>query len=454
MNFIRRILLVSAFFVSNHLFSQQVIDRVVAVVGSHIILESEIDQQYNQYLGMGFKAGHQTRCTILEDLMYQKLLLTQAAHDSLKVTDSQVDQEIDRKLAHYITQFGSVEKFEQYYGKSVEAFKADIREKQKDYLLTQQMQGKITGDMTVSPTEVYSFFASLPADSVPFINAEIEIGQIVKKPGINPELKTYSRKKIEDARKKVVSGELDFCAAAAAYSDDPGSKGNCGLYKAIQRGSFVPEFEAIAFHLKPNEISEVFETEYGFHFMQLIARRGDEIDVRHILVAVPSAPSDLLNAKAKLDSIRKLIMVDSLKFCDAAAKYSDDKDSKNSCGLIVNPQTGTTLFEMEMLSQVDPKIVFTLDQMKTGDVSEPVPMDTRDAKQAYRLLYLKKRTAPHKANLKEDFPKIQESALAQKQQKMIKTWVGRKLTGTYVMISDDYLNCTFDNPWGKAAVKK
>jgi peptidyl-prolyl cis-trans isomerase SurA len=453
MKFIQRILFFSALFSSLQGYSQQVIDRIVAVVGSHIILESEIDAQYNQYLGMGFKTGHQTRCTILEDLMYQKLLLAQAAHDSLKVTEAQVDQEIDRKLKYYINQFGSVEKFEQYNGKSVEAFKADIRDKQRDYLLTQQMQSKITGDMTVSPTEVYTYFSSLPADSVPLINAEIEIGQIVKRPGVNEELKAYARKKIEDARKKVVAGELDFCAAAASFSDDPGSKNNCGLYKGIQRGAFVPEFEAIAFHLKPNEISEVFETDFGFHFMQLIERRGDEIDVRHILVAVPSAPIDLVKAKNKLDSIRKLIQ-DTLKFCDAAAKYSDDKETKNSCGMLVNPQSGTTLFEMDMLGQIDPKLSFTIDHMKAGEVSEPLPMDTRDAKQAFRLIYLKRRTEPHKANLKDDFPKIQEAALAQKQQKAIKEWVNRKLKNAYVSIIDDYILCSFDNPWGKAATRK
>ena len=453
MKFIQRFLLVSALLGSVSGHSQKIIDRIVAVVGSNIILESEIDAQYNQYLGMGYKTGHQTRCTILEDLMYQKLLLSQAAHDSLKVTEAQVDQEIERKLKYYITQFGSVEKFEQYNGKSVEAFKADIRDKQRDYLLTQQMQSKITGDMTVSPTEVYTYFNSLPADSVPLINAQIEIGQIVKRPTVNEELKAYSRKKIEDARRKVVAGELDFCAAAASFSDDPGSKNNCGLYKGIQRGAFVPEFEAIAFHLKPNEISEVFETEFGFHFMQLIERRGDEIDVRHILVAVPSAPSDLVKAKNKLDSVRKLIL-DTLKFCDAAAKFSDDKETKNACGMLVNPQTGTTLFEMDLLGQIDPKLSFTIDRMKAGEVSEPLPMDTRDAKQAFRLIYLKRRTEPHKANMKDDFPKIQEAALNQKQQKVIKAWVNRKLKNTYVSITADYMTCTFDNPWEKAATKK
>jgi peptidyl-prolyl cis-trans isomerase SurA len=434
--------------------AQQMIDRVVAVVGGNIVLESEIDAQYNQYLGMGYKPGHQTRCTILEDIMYQKLLIAQAAHDSLKVTESQVDQEIERKMQYYLKQFGTQEKFEQFYGKSVEAFKVDIREKQKEYLLSQQMQGKITGELSVSPNEVYTYFSQLNADSIPYINSEIEIGQIVRKPTVNPELKQYARQKIEDVRKKVVAGEMDFCAAAAAYSDDPGSKLNCGFYKGIQRGQFVPEFEAVAFHLKPNDISEVFETEYGFHFVQLIERRGDEIDVKHVLVAVQSAPSDLLRAKATLDSVRHLLQIDTLKFCEAAAKYSDDKDTKNACGLMVNPQTGTTLFEMDLLGQIDPALVFTLDNMKPGEYSDPVLMQTRDAKQAYRILYLKKRTLPHKANLREDFPKIQEAALAQKQQKVIKEWVNRKLNSTYVSIPEDYMECKFENNWAKAALKK
>jgi peptidyl-prolyl cis-trans isomerase SurA len=443
MNLIKRFALFYFLLSSGLCSSQQVIDRVIASVGPNIILSSEIEAQYNQYLGMGFKTGQQTRCTILEDLMYQRMLLAQAAHDSLKVTESQVDQEIERKLKYYIGQFGSVEKFESYNGKSVEAFKADIREKQK-----------ITGELTVSPKEVYTYFNSLAADSVPLVNAEIEIGQIVKKPGVNQELKDYARQKIEETRKKVIAGSMSFCAAAASISDDPGSRLKCGEYFGIQHGQFVPEFEAVAFKLKPNEISEVFETEYGFHFVQMIERRGDEIDLRHILVAIQGAPSDLLKSKAQLDSIRKILVRDTLKFCDAAAKYSDDKDTKNACGLLVNPQTGTTLFDMELLGQIDPAIVFTLDQMKPGDISEPVLMQTRDTKQAYRILYLKRRTLPHRANLKEDFPRIQEAALAIKQQKVIKDWVNKKLATTYVSITDDYMSCHFENGWGKAASKK
>ncbi|MFI5150427.1 MAG: peptidylprolyl isomerase [Bacteroidia bacterium] len=454
MNILSRIYLTGALLITSTVYSQEMIDRVVATVGGHIILQSEIEAQYNQYLSMGYKPGQPARCAILEDVMYQKLLLTQAAHDSLKVTDSQVEQEIERKLAVYLRQFGSIENFEKFYGKSVEAFKVDMHDKQKDFLLTQQMQNKITGEMTVSPQEVHTYFNSIPADSIPLINSEIEIGQIVKKTVQNPELKKYAKDKIEGIRKKVLAGELEFCAAAGAYSDDPGSKNNCGLYKGIQRGQFVPEFEAVAFKLKPGEYSEVFESDYGFHFLQLVERRGDEIDVKHILVAVPSAPADLLVAKARLDSIRNKIVNDTLKFCDAAARFSDDKDTRNACGLIVNPQSGTTLFEMSLLGQVDPGILFTLNQMKTGDVSQPVIFQTKDNKQAYRILYLKRRTQPHQENIKDDFPRIQEAALAQKQQKMIRDWVNRKLQTTYVSITPDFLTCTYDNEWAKAANKK
>jgi len=454
MKILSRIFFAAVFLIPTGVYSQMVIDKVVATVGGNIILQSEIEAQYNQYLGMGYKPGQTTRCAILEDVMYQKLLLVQAAHDSLKVTDSQVEQEIERKLAVYLRQFGSIENFEKFYGKSVEAFKVDMHDKQRDFLLSQQMQNKITGEMTVSPQEVHAYFNSIPADSVPLINSEIEIGQIVKKSVQNPELKKYAKDKLEGIRKKVLSGELDFCSAAGAYSDDPGSKNNCGLYKGIQRGQFVPEFEAVAFKLKPGEYSEVFESDYGFHFVQLVERRGDEIDVKHILVAVPSAPADLLVAKARLDSVRNKIVNDTLKFCDAAARFSDDKDTRNACGLIVNPQSGTTLFEMSLLGQVDPQILFTLNQMKPGDVSEPVIMQTKDNKQAYRIILLKKRTQPHQENIKDDFPRIHEAALAQKQQKMIRDWVNRKLVTTYVSISPDYINCAFDNDWKQAANKK
>jgi peptidyl-prolyl cis-trans isomerase SurA len=447
-------LLIFCLCVSPLVRAQQTIDRVVAVVAGNIILESEINSQYNQYLGMGYKPGNQTRCTILEDLMYQKLLLDQSAHDSIKVTEAQVDQEIDRKLKYYIQQFKSVEKFEEFNGKSVEAFKADIRDRQKEYLLSQQEQSKITGDITVSPIEVKNYFNSMNPDSVPFVNSEIEIGQIVKKPEINPELRAYAKQKIEEERKKIISGQIDFCAAAAAISDDPGSRMKCGEYDHVQLGQFDPRFEAVAFHLKKDSISEVFETDFGYHIVQLLERRGDEVDVRHILVAVTMAPSDMVKCRAKLDSIRQVILKDTIKFCDAAAKYSDDKDTKNSCGLLVNPQTGTTLFEMDLLSQIDVTILTTLDQMKPGDISPSVPYQTRDAKQAYRILCLRKRSEPHKENLKDDFPKIQEAALAHKQQLTIKNWVNRKLATTYVTICEDYRSCNFENNWAKNPGRK
>jgi peptidyl-prolyl cis-trans isomerase SurA len=234
---------------------------------------------------------------------------------------------------------------------------------------------------------------------------------------------------------------------AALYSEDPGSSSKGGLYEHIQRGQFVPEWDAWAFKLKPNEISEVFETVYGYFIIQLIERRGDEVDARSLLIAPKVDADDLLKAKLSLDTIYTKLMVDSITFSEEAAKYSDDEDSKNSGGLIVNPMSGATRFQMDELGQMDQTVAFAIDKLKVGEFSKPMPMTSKDGKQAYRIVYLKTRTAPHRANLTDDYQKIQAIALAKKQQEEIQAWIKRKSSGTFVHITDDYKSCKFNNKW-------
>lgn len=426
---------------------EKIIDRVIAVVGLNPILQSELEAQYQQMVSAQELVDGNSHCKLLEELLYQKLLLAQAQKDSLFVTDGQLEQELDRRIQYFIHQFGSEERFTAFYGKSVDDFKIDLKDNVRNILLAQQMQSKITGDITVTPNDVRDYYKNIPEDSIPFINVEVEVGQIVKKPKTTPEAKKEAKEKIAEIRERIMKGESQFPAMAALYSEDPGSANKGGLYEHIQRGQFVPEWDAWAFKLKPNEISEVFETVYGYFIIQLIERRGDEVDARSLLIAPKVEAEDLLKAKESLDTIYTKISTDTISFSEAAAKYSDDEDSKNSGGLIVNPMTGATRFQMDEIGQMDQTVAFAIDKLKIGDFTKPIPMTSRDGKQAYRIVYLKTRTAPHRANLTDDYQKIQGAALAKKQEEVIQNWIKKKSLITFVRINEDYKNCTFNNKW-------
>lgn len=445
--FVLALLVFSMGQVSKMYAQSTVIDRVVGAVGSNIILQSELEINYQQMLADQESVDGNSRCKLLEELLYQKLLLAQAQKDSLYPTEGQVDQELDRRMRYYLQQLGSEERFVAFYGKSVDDYKLELRDKIRDIVMAQQMQAKVTGDITVTPNDVKNYYVSIPDDSIPFISSEVEVGQIVKKPKVTPEAKKEARDKIEGIRARIMKGESTFTAMAALYSEDPGSSSKGGLYEGIQRGQFVPEWDAWAFKLKPNEISEVFESVYGFFIIQLIERRGDVVDARSLLIAPKVDALDLLKAKQALDSIYTKLESDTTNFSDAAAKYSDDEETKNSGGLIINPFTGSSRFGMDEIGQMDQNIAFAIDKLKVGEFTKPMPMAGSDGKQAYRIVYLKTRTEPHKANLTDDYQKMQAIALAKKQQEAVQKWIKRKSVDTFVRIADDYKNCSFQNKW-------
>ena len=420
------------------------IDGVVAIVGNNPVLQSEVEAKRVQ-------AKHDSisfdKCDALDALLYQKLLLTQAIKDSVEVLDEQVEEELDRRLRYYVAQFGSVKGFEDFYGKSMDKFKDEFKPELKDVLLVQKMQAKITEGITVSPSEIKNFFDNIPKDSIPLINAEIEVGHITRNPVVNIELKKYAKEKIELIRKDIIAGKFDFATAAIINSEDPGSSQNGGLYKNVQRGAFVPEFDAIAFRIKEKEVSEVFLTDYGYHILMVESRRGEEVDLRHILIIPQPSSADMLKAKSFLDSISDLIRKDSISTSEAASRYSDDEETKHNGGLITNPNSGNTKFEMSQLSQIDPSLVFTIDKLKIGEPSLPAVSHSKDGKQAFQIIFVKSRTEPHRANLKEDYQLIQDEALAEKKNKIIHDWVKKKIVSTYIRVSDAYKNCKFDNSW-------
>lgn len=438
--------LLGAFLLYQPVFSQepQVIDQVVAVVGKNVILQSDIENQYIQYrLQRGISGSAETiRCQILEDLLFQKLLLNQAEVDSVTVTDEQVNQEMERRLRYFIGELGSQEKLEAYYNKTITEIKNELRRLVKDQMLVQEVQNGIMSKIEVTPSEIKSFFKTLPKDSIPMVNTEYEIAQIVKNPPISIDEKLRVKERLYELRKRILNGER-FSTLAVLYSEDPGSArkgGELGLYG---RGELYPEFEAVAFKLKEGEVSDVVETEAGFHILQLIERRGDYVNVRHILLMAKVSPEALEKARLELDSIAGLIRSDSLTFEAAVEKFSDDPNKSNG-GLLLNPYSGGSLFEADDL---DPQVSFVVDKLSVGQLSDPVPMKTEDGKDAYRLLMLKKKTTPHKANLKDDYNRIQSWALQQKKQDAVDNWIRNKSQKAYVRINSSYDTCSFKFSW-------
>ncbi len=423
----------------------KVIDQIIAVVGGNIVLESEVEAQYLQYRMQEGASGSSTtvKCSLFENMLYQKLLLNQAELDSVAVSDGQVEMEMDRRLRHYISLIGSVEKFEEFYQKSILEFKDELREQVKEMMLIESVQQTITSEVNITPSEVKSFFKELPQDSIPLLNSEVEIAQIVKLPPINREEEESVKNKLQEIKYRVLNGE-NFATLAILYSEDPGSAKDGGELGLFGRGEMFPEFEAAAFSLDKDEVSDIVETEAGFHILQMIERRGEYVNVRHILLRPKVSPLDLAKAKVELDSIAVLIENKEYTFDESVVEFSDDP-SKNNGGLLMNPFTGSSLFESD---QLDPKVFFVIDKLEIGEISTPVQFQTEDGKDAYRILYLKRRTEPHKANLKQDYDKIQEWSLENKKMEVINDWIEDKAASTYVKVNDKYQDCVFVNTWG------
>lgn len=432
------------FAVSSKAQEPQVIDRVVAVVGQNIILQSDIEAQYMQLRLQGGIQGSASsiRCEILEDLMFRKLMLNQAEMDSITVTDEQVNAEVDRLVRYFISQLGSQENLEKYYKKSMSEIKEELFRMRKDQMLEEQVQQTMLANVEVTPAEVRKCYYDIPHDSVPMVNSKYEIAHIVKKPAITLEQKLEVKDRLYKMRKRILDGER-FSTLALLYSEDPGSAKKGGELGFHGRGEFAPEFEAAAFNLRDGEISEVIETELGFHIIQMIERRGEFVNVRHILLTVKVSPEALQEAYDELDSIAKLINNDSITFDEAVRKFSDEND-KISGGILVNPNTGSTLFDA---SELDQQVSFTINRMQVGELSEPVPMKTDDNKDAYRLLYLKRKTAPHKANLKDDYTLIRDWAMQQKREEIINKWIANNSQKAYIKVIDDFKDCDFMFDW-------
>lgn len=420
-----------------------VIDEVAAVVGKNFILLSDIENQYLQMRMQGGIQGSEStaKCQILENLLFEKLLLHQAAIDSVEVTSERVESELDRRMRYFISQFGSQEKLEKFYDKTVIEFKSELRKVIREQLLIESVQQTITQNTQVTPSEVRKFFKDLPTDSIPLIGSVVEVAQLVRKPPISYQEKYEVKERLRKLRERVLGGE-SFEALAVLYSEDPGSARQGGDIGLVGRGELYPEFEAVAFKLDPGEVSEVVETEAGFHIIQGIQRRGEYVRVRHILIKPKVSPVALAEERNFLDSIAGLIRKDSISFEEAVEKYSTDP-SKTTGGIMINPMTGSTQWPVD---QLDPKIFFVIDKLSVGDISTPVLMEDENGEKAYRILKLLKRTQPHRANLEEDYNQIQEWANQQKKQEKIREWIGKNAKKAYIKIYSDY-QCDFQQTW-------
>lgn len=422
----------------------KVVDEIAALVGSHPVYWSDVEAQYSQAKAQGMTGDPFTlRCEIFENLIFQKLLVYQAEIDSLVVGDEQVNSELDRRLRYYIQQFGSQQKLEEFYDKSLDEFKNELREPLRLELLSQQAQGKVVESVKMTPNETKEYFNSLRQDSIPIIPTEYEIGQIVKTPVVGSVQLKEARDKLVALRARVLKGEK-FSTLAVLYSEDPGSAAKGGELGLFSRGSMAPEFESAAFNLKnKNDVSEVIKTKFGYHLLQLIERKGDFVNVRHILIIPKVSPDDLVVAAAKLDSIADKVRIDSLTFAKAALLYSDDAGKVNG-GLIQSQSSGNTRLAAD---ELDPKVFFVIDKMKPGEISGSVPYTTEDGTQAYRVLYLKLRTEPHKANMKDDYNKIQDWALENKKAKVVAKWIETKSKTAYIRLGQKFKTCDFKYKW-------
>jgi peptidyl-prolyl cis-trans isomerase SurA len=416
---------------------QMMIDGIVAVVGDYTVLQSEIEQQLLQYQGTGLSSD-ELRCKIVEQFLQDKLLLDQAKIDSIEVTESTVEGELDKRLQYFIRQFGSREELEAYFNKSTLEIKEDFRQSIRDHLLAQKMQYELTSKIKITPSEVREFFNSLPADSIPFIDAKVEITQIVAYPPLGDEAIFAVRERLLELRKRIMDGD-DFGTLAILYSED-GSAANEGEIGYSSQAELDPEYAKAAFGLKAGQVSKIVESQFGFHLIQLIDRRDDRVNTRHILIKPKISAESKRSAINRLDSLLIRIHADSLTFEEAALRFSMDKKSRLNSGLVINQNSNSSYFEY---NELEPKDYLLIRDMKVGEISKPYETTDENNKIIYKIVKLKSRTDPHRANIKQDYVLLQNMALANKKNTIIRKWIQDKQTDTFIHLDPRYSGCSF-----------
>ena len=423
------------------IISAQEIDKIIAIIGDEIVLRSEVENQYLQYISQGVTSNEELRCEILEDLMTQKLLIFSCKQDSISVTKEEIEQEVETRVNYYVDQIGSIEKVEQYFEKDIYQIKKVLSELVEDQFLIQRMQSSITKDVKITPFDVNEFYEKMDKSELPLIEDRYKLSQIIVKPKMSEDQINKLTDRLNAFRKRVLSGE-DFKVLAALYSDDPGSANNGGEIGFVSRGTFVPEFEKVAFRLKKGEVSEIVKTNFGYHIIQLIERRGDQVNVRHILLKPKYSSTSLQNARLRIDSIYNKIKNNEISFSQAIKSYSDD-DTKNNNGLLINPSNGSSTYT---IAELGSSIKYLIEGLNEDDFTKPVKVESNEGS-IYRILNVVEKISSHTANLDLDYDFFQTQALNFKKQEKLDEWIEKRIKNTYVELKEIDKNCKSSYKW-------
>lgn len=422
------------------------VDGVVAVVGDFVVLDSDIDLMYRELQAQSVPIKEITRCELLGKLMEDKLYAHHAIQDSIIVSDAEVNETMNRQIDYFVEKLGSEDQMVAYFKKkNIDAFRLELSEMIKNQKLTEQMQKKIIDEVQITPEEVKQYFSSFKKEDLPVFGAEMEVAQIV----IKPEITMVEKQKVIDklkALKKEIQDGSSFYSKAVLYSEDRASGSSGGFMKMNRKSQFVKEFKEAAFSLAEGEISDPVETEFGFHLIYIEKIRGQEMDVRHILISPKVSPEALQKAKEKAEAIRAKIVSGEISFADAARSESDEKETRNSGGLLINPKTFTNRFE---LTKLPPEIYNNISDLKDREVSKPILDMGERGEKSYKIMMVTNRYDEHTADYANDYTKIKDLALRQKQEKVIGKWSEGKIKDTYINVGTDYRNCPFTNKWVK-----
>lgn len=441
----RSVLLLTLFFsligISLHA-QNNVIDEVVWVVGDDAILKSQVEEQYRSMQYDGQKIDGDPYCVIPEQIAIQKLFMHQAKLDSITIPDAQVFQEVERKLNYFVANIGSKEKVEEYFNKPMSELREEMAEMVREQGIVQEMQRHLVKDIKITPSEVRRFFSGLSSDSIPYIPTQVEVQIITINPKIPQQEIDNIKARLREYSDRITKGETEFSTLAILYSEDPGSARMGGELGFMGKAQLVPEYADVAFNLNdPKKVSKIVETEFGYHIIQLIEKRGDRINTRHILLKPKISEKELNNSIARLDSLRNDITAGKFKFEEAAQYLSQDKNTRNNQGLMVNQENGTTKFQMSELPQEIAKVVNT---MKAGDISQPfVMIDQKKGQEVAVLVKLRSRVEGHKANMSDDYQALKSIVEQKRREELIENWIRNKQKETYIRIKDGWRNCDF-----------
>ena len=425
--------------------AQGIIDEVIWVVGDEAILRSEVEEERLRAQYEGQPINGDPYCVIPEQLAVQKLFLHQAIIDSVEANESSVSHQVDMRLNYYINQIGSKEKMEEYFRKTSTESREEMMTTVRNQMIIQQMQQKLTADIKPTPAEIRRYYNALPMDSLPMMPAQVEVQILSFEPPVPVEETERVKSRLREFTERVQSGKADFSMLARLYSEDTESAKRGGELGFVGRGQLVPEFADVAFNLNdPKRVSRIVQTEYGYHIIQLIEKKGERINCRHILMRPRISATDKVNALQRLDSIRQRIIADSLLFEQAVIRFSQDKNTVMNAGLMINPNTGSSRFEYQDLA---PEIAKQIYNLKEGDVSQPfVMMDQTKNREVCAIVRVKKKTDIHRANLTDDFQEIKGMLERKLSAEFIHDWILKKQKTTFVQIDPEWRNCDFEFP--------